>query len=462
MNANVAVVGMGQGGMVAAIKLAKAGCNVTVYEKSLEGEVSYSWRDDITASVFDECGIPRPERHVYSQKEKWIFTSPNKQGKLRIAPLAPLTEISVKRRELANYFEELAIEAGAKFVFNEKIDQLLVDHDRVVGVFTSKGKEYYDLVIDATGLYSPLRKCLPEKYCVQKEPSQWDILYGYRAFFNRVEDEETFDPGTECTLIFKQFGSLGISWANLNEDNQVDVLLCQLGRPLTEEEITKKIDDLRTFNPILGEEELNSKMVPLSVRASIATPVADGYVAIGDSAFMTIPVMGSGIETGMKGGAWFADYVIAKNVDDFTAENMWPFYYKYMKKLGCVWSLLDVARRYGLRFPAKDVDWLLSSGFIVDNDIAYINLSKDDYRRPKFSLWSLVKKPLMLLTKPALLCRILKLGYKAVGAFLITSTVPKKYSEENIKKWAKRYNRIIERIEKEAADNIAKKALMYN
>ena len=47
MNAKIAVIGMGQGGMVAAIKLAEAGCDVTVYERKARGEVSYPWRDDI-------------------------------------------------------------------------------------------------------------------------------------------------------------------------------------------------------------------------------------------------------------------------------------------------------------------------------------------------------------------------------------------------------------------------------
>ena len=56
--AKIAVVGMGQGGMVAAIRLAKQGHDVTVFEKSKRGEVSYDWRDDIRADVFEAVGIP--------------------------------------------------------------------------------------------------------------------------------------------------------------------------------------------------------------------------------------------------------------------------------------------------------------------------------------------------------------------------------------------------------------------
>lgn len=71
--AKIAVVGMGQGGMVAAIRLAKQGHVVTVFEKSKRGEVSYDWRDDIRADVFEAAGLPMPDSDAYCQKSKWLF-----------------------------------------------------------------------------------------------------------------------------------------------------------------------------------------------------------------------------------------------------------------------------------------------------------------------------------------------------------------------------------------------------
>ena len=77
--AKIAVVGMGQGGMVAAICLAKQGHDVTVFEKSKRGEVSYDWRDDIRADVFEAAGLPMPDSDAYCQKSKWLFVSPNEE-----------------------------------------------------------------------------------------------------------------------------------------------------------------------------------------------------------------------------------------------------------------------------------------------------------------------------------------------------------------------------------------------
>ena len=75
MDKKIAVVGMGQGGMVAAIKLARAGAQVTVFERYLEGKVSYPWRDDITAAVFEDCGLPFPSEDVYVHTQSVVSHS---------------------------------------------------------------------------------------------------------------------------------------------------------------------------------------------------------------------------------------------------------------------------------------------------------------------------------------------------------------------------------------------------
>lgn len=76
--AKIAVVGMGQGGMVAAIRLAKQGHDVTVFEKSKRGEVSYDWRDDIRADVFEAAGLPMPDSDAYCQKANGFLCRPTK------------------------------------------------------------------------------------------------------------------------------------------------------------------------------------------------------------------------------------------------------------------------------------------------------------------------------------------------------------------------------------------------
>ena len=53
---------------------------------------------------------------------------------------------------------------------------------------------------------------------------------------------------------------------------------------------------LRPDNPRLGTEVVRGgQFVEIPVRHPLSVMVADGYAAIGDSAFMTVPLIGSGI-----------------------------------------------------------------------------------------------------------------------------------------------------------------------
>ena len=62
MKKKILVLGAGQGGMVAAIKLAEAGYDVTVLEAAKEAEAGYPWYDDIRHDIFDLVDIPEPPR----------------------------------------------------------------------------------------------------------------------------------------------------------------------------------------------------------------------------------------------------------------------------------------------------------------------------------------------------------------------------------------------------------------
>ena len=447
----IAVIGMGQGGMVAAIKLATAGAKVTIFERNAEGKVGYPWRDDITASVFDDCGLPRPNQDVYIQKTKWLFVSPDEKGALRVPQFRPFVEISPNRRKLTEYFADLAVKAGATINYGVNVEKLVIEDDRVIGIELDGKLERFDLVIDATGMYSKLRGQLPAKFCVQAEPSNQDTMYAYRAFFEKNPNTKTFFEDVDNTMVLRHMDSDGIGWCNLNDEGNVDVLLCNIARPLTDDEIQERLADLRAMNPILSDKKLHDRKVPLSVRAGIATPVADGYVALGDSAFMTIPVMGSGIEAGMHGAAIFADYVIANDVQNFTAYNMWPFYVKYFKKFGKGFAMLDIVRRHALRFKSKYINWALSGKFVTDDTLKFIMLDDEDYRRPKYKFGMFSAILWKLIFHPSFNCAVLNMAFEGLHAMSVAGRIPKTYSLEKMAKWSKKYNKLIENCERKAA-----------
>ena len=257
------------------------------------------------------------------------------------------------------------------------------------------------------------------------------------------------------TVLYRLFGASGSDQVIAGKDGWLfynETLNDYIGAAaMTDEEIEERLADLRAMNPILSDKLIYSRKVPLSVRAGIATPVADGYVALGDSAFMTIPIMGSGIEAGMHGASIFADYVIAKDVQDFTADNMWPFYVEYFKKFGKGFALLDIVRRHALRFKAKYINWALSGKFVTDDTLKFIMLTKEDPRKPKYKLFMFSAILWKLIFNPSFNCAVLRMAGEGIHAMSVASHIPSKYSYKKIAKWTKKYDNLIAKCESKAA-----------
>ena len=61
MSRKIIVAGAGHGGLTAAALLAKAGFDVTIYERNEEGKLGYDWTDIFDPKALDVVGCPRPE-----------------------------------------------------------------------------------------------------------------------------------------------------------------------------------------------------------------------------------------------------------------------------------------------------------------------------------------------------------------------------------------------------------------
>lgn len=438
MKAKIAIIGMGQGGMVAAIKLAAAGAEVTVYERRPEGQVSYAWRDDIRLDIFTKVGLPTPSQDIYVQKPNWLFVAPDWKGSLAVPMLKPMEEVSISRRGLNEYFVRLATEAGATCLFGQAVSDLWIEDERVVGIVVNGTPVAYDLVVDASGMTSPFRGQLPARFGVQAQPADSDVLVGHRAFFNHAEGAQTFDPSIHCTMSVRPEGWEGIAWCNDDPDGDTDVLIARMGS-LSAEDIKSMLSVFRQHHAILGDTLLHSQTVPICLRKGIARPVADGYVALGDSAFMTIPIMGSGIEASMQGGQIFADYLSAQAKPDFSAAGMWGFYVEYMRVLGRDFAMLDALRRCALRWEPKIFNWAMAGKFLQYKELAYVMQAKG-YGKPALPLGAFLRTLLLLCFKPSVSFRLWGAVGHALKARSIAGKIPAKYDEKALAKWQAKYD----------------------
>ncbi|MBR6005068.1 MAG: NAD(P)-binding protein, partial [Clostridia bacterium] len=104
----IIVAGAGHGGLVAAIKLAASGHEVTVYDKQKKGEYYLDQRDSFEAGSMEYAGIDIPE-HYRAKSNSLTFVPIGDETPALTLPAKEGSEtLTVERKELHEYLINLA------------------------------------------------------------------------------------------------------------------------------------------------------------------------------------------------------------------------------------------------------------------------------------------------------------------------------------------------------------------
>lgn len=430
MSKKIIVAGGGHGGIAAGMLLAKAGFDVTLFEKKSRSDMGYDWADAFDATAFEAVGIPMPPEESYEPGANITFVPPS-ENTIIAMPEGENTSIIMERKFLYDYLIGFAEEAGVKFKFESEISAPLLAGDRVIGIKAGGKKHYADLVIDACGCESVIREALPDICGIQKHTAPGEKLYAYRGLFNKACDE--VESRYKVYLIPN--GMMGLGWV-ISEENHSDLLIGKF-EPFTKEEAAETARFFREHNPVIGSELLRGgEIISIPVRHTLSVMVADGYAAVGDSAFMTIPLLGSGISNALRAGAMLAETVIADESETYSAETLWDYQKKYFKEIGNSMSKFGVVRNILPGLTAEQVDYLFDSRILTSDEMnisggSLINIEP-----------ALIKKAAAIIKdrglRSALLKAISDLGKLAANA----AAMPKLYSRYKVQQWAKKYDEI--------------------
>ena len=366
----ILVAGAGHGGLAAAALLAKNGFAVTVIEKQRREALGHDWEDRFTFSLLTELlGITEADLPAgcWRYRGDCAFISPAKRKKVLIHYTDETRQRIMWRRPLLRMLLANAEQNGVRFLFETEVAGPLVRDGRVTGLLTSAGDLTADLVIDAAGAFSPVRRGLPEEYGVEREPRHGDLFYAYRAYYDRLPGFPAPEEPFEVYLYHE--GERGLSWFCTNEDC-CDVLIGRTD-PLTEEKVREQLAIFKDSHPWLGETVLHGgRFGIIPVRRPLTLLVGDGYAAVGDSAFMTTPMNGMGIDLSLQAGKLLAETVIRNRDGGFTAETLWAYNRDFHRLYGG-----DTARNEGLKnallsLPYQGVDFLFEAEVIQSSDLA--------------------------------------------------------------------------------------------
>ena len=363
MGKKIIVAGLGHGGIAAAALIANQGFDVTVYEKKSEGTLGYDWTDIFAPQALAIAGMKMPPEDKYEYKKDMTFFNPSFTKKLQQHVPEDKLEIKMERRDIYEHFINHALECGVKIVYDCEVKEPIILGNRVVGIKTAQGDIYGDLVIDACGLNSPVRRNLPSYFGIDKDVADNEKIRIYRAFFNVASEEE-------AEAVFKVMlfpgGIKGIGWIASEEDH-TDLLIGRF-EEFDMAEVERFSDYLRETNPRLGKEKIRGgQFVEIPVRQPPAIMIAGGYAAIGDSAFMTVPLIGSGIANSLKAAKVLADTVAADKENIFSAETLWKYQTGYYKILGAGLAPLACMKLMLLTLTPEEIDYVFENEIINDD-----------------------------------------------------------------------------------------------
>lgn len=437
MSKKIIVAGAGHGGIAVASILARNGFDVTVYEKKSRENMGYDWTDIFDPKALGKADIPMPDKTLFEYKENMTFYSPNEKKPIKQQVPEEELEIKMERKDIYNLLIDTAEKNGVKFVYNCNIEKAILEDNRVVGIKTNIGNIYGDLIIDACGCESPVRSSLPFEFSIQKHPDKNEKFYVYRAFYNKATKKPVNDKYKVCLL---PEGKLGIGWV-ATEEEYTDLLIGRF-EPFDISEVERTAEFFRIHNESLGTEIVRGgQFVEIPVRQPISVMVANGYAAIGDSAFMTVPIIGSGIANSFRAALILAKAVMDDRTETYTAETLWQYQYKFYKNLGSGLAPLAAVKLLLTRITPEQLDYIFEKGILTwrEMTITADTTSVMDFVHPALDM---PKRAISIIKEVDLLKKMLKVVSDVGKVMALCAVLPKEYNKEKIKKWAKSYDEI--------------------
>ena len=425
----IIIIGAGHGGLQAAKELSKNGFSVTIYEKNSPEKVSYDWWDEVEPSVFEELKITLPPNSRKTGRTS--FVAPFSETPLYIEKEENADEWSIKRNSFVLLLVKLAEDAGAEIKFNTPVQKLIIENNEVKGVIVNDKKIFSDLVIDSSGIDSVFRKEVAKIFNITEKIDENDVFTVYRAFV-KIMDGEKLPKNHKKKVYLKYLGMPGISWCICEPDGLVNILIGRVGE-MHQSEFKNALLKLKKANPVISDEiVMGGEFGRIPVRYPLTKMVGKGYVTVGDAAFMTIPLTGSGISNSLRAGEILAEEIIKNN--SVSVETLWKYQVKYYEEIGAEHFFTDYIKRTLLMSDTEDIKYIFESGIITEDDLC--NFSSGNGL--KFTPQELMNKISKCMKKSYFVMTILSALIKGIKAKNQALKIPKIYDEEKIILWQRK------------------------
>ncbi len=426
----ILVAGAGHGGLIVAANLAKKGFDVTVIEQKNRKKLGYDWTDIFDINAFIDAKVPISNQLKLKYTDNMTFYTPNLKCKKRANVPSKERDIKMERKQIYDILIGFAKKSGVKFVYNEKIIKSIISFNRVVGIETSNNKYYGDLIIDACGINSPIRNSLNKDFGVEVQIDNNDQFYVYRAFYSK---DKKIIPKDKYKVYLMPRNEKGISWI-ANDNDYVDILI---GRfyPINEKIVNDELLWLKENNEFSLNKIRGGQFVKIPIRRPISQMVYNGYAAIGDSAFMTIPLIGSGLAICAKAAKILTDVLLKKEDTNYNIEDLWEYQANFYKKIGYDLAFKDILKCLFSNFDSEEINFIFENDVINDDMLVEITNEKKLEIKPK----EIIEHGKNGISNPKLMIKLADTLLRGKMISRHCKKIPKKYSYKEVEKWKEKY-----------------------
>jgi geranylgeranyl reductase family protein len=315
---DVIVVGGGPCGSFTALKLARLGATVSVFEEHSEVGVPSHCPGHLSIKGLKDLGLhPLPKETIEDNFSGATFYSP-KGNEFSIRFSSPVTCV-VNRVLFDKYIAERAKDAGANYQLDSRVESLIIEGSAIKGVAVKqKGKtekKLAEIVVDAEGISS---RMIREAGLATL--NRHKLVNGLEAEVENVQDTESdmvevflgrnYAPGFYAWLIPKKDGKAKVG------------LAANTGHP------KELLQRLMSKHPVASKRLRNTRILrialhPITLGGPIDKAYANRFLAVGDAASQVKPTTGGGVVFGMtcaRIAAEIADEALRKN--DFSSKSL--------------------------------------------------------------------------------------------------------------------------------------------
>lgn len=269
----------------------------------------------------------------------------------------------------------------------------------------------------------------------KRQKTRWQRIRQYLNFFD--VDESAAVPRYTNKVYMKHMGEQGVAWFIFDKEKKnTDVLIGRVGE-LSAETLKAALADMRADNPQIGQNLLKGGQVEvIPVRQPISKMAADGYALLGNSAFMTIPMMGSGMACSLMAARFLADTLTNPQGDAFGIENIYRYQVRYMKEIGARHSGTVLMKNWLLSAPSDTIDFFMKKRIIGEKELGAggsgqgVTLSKKD----------VFEKVLRGFTHLPALLRLKATTDKIKERMAFAASIPEVYEKAEFEKWQSQYD----------------------